>query len=72
MKWLEHYKIIGGIARGILYLYEHSELKVIYSNLNLSNVFLNDNMNKKKSNFGLARIVAIDQDQGSTNKIVET
>lgn len=72
MTWSERYKIIGGIARGILYLHEHSRLKVIHRDLKPSNVLLDDNMNPKISDFGLARIVAIDQNQGSTNRIVGT
>ncbi|XP_054776911.1 cysteine-rich receptor-like protein kinase 44 [Prosopis cineraria] len=72
LNWFERFKIIGGIARGILYLHEHSRLKVIHRDLKPSNVLLDDNMNPKISDFGLARIVAIDQDQGSTNRIVGT
>ena len=72
LHWFERYKIIGGIARGILYLHEYSRLKVIHRDLKPSNVLLDDNMNPKISDFGLARIVAIDQEQGSTNRIVGT
>ena len=72
MSWSERFKIIGGIARGLLYLYEHSRLKVIHHDLKLSNVLLDDKMNPKISDFGTARMVAIDQDQGSTNRIVGT
>ncbi|KAI9124243.1 hypothetical protein K1719_005543 [Acacia pycnantha] len=72
LNWSERYKIIGGIARGILYLHEHSRLKVIHRDLKPSNVLLDENMNPKISDFGLARIVAIDQNQGTTNRIVGT
>jgi serine/threonine protein kinase len=72
LHWFERYKIIGGIARGILYLHEYSRLKVIHRDLKPSNVLLDDNMNPKISDFGLARIVAIDQEQASTNRIVGT
>ncbi|KAK7308808.1 hypothetical protein RJT34_05057 [Clitoria ternatea] len=72
LEWFERYKIIGGIARGILYLHEHSRLKVIHRDLKPSNVLLDDNMNPKISDFGMARIVAIDQEQGNTNRIVGT
>ncbi|KAJ1407203.1 Serine/threonine-protein kinase, active site [Sesbania bispinosa] len=72
LSWFERHEIIGGIARGILYLHEYSRLKVIHRDLKPSNILLDENMNPKISDFGLARIVAIDQDEGSTNKIVGT
>nr|KYP37745.1 Cysteine-rich receptor-like protein kinase 25 [Cajanus cajan] len=72
LSWHERYNIIGGIARGILYLHEHSRLKVIHRDLKPSNILLDENMIPKISDFGLARIVEINQDQGSTNRIVGT
>ncbi|XP_019420594.1 PREDICTED: cysteine-rich receptor-like protein kinase 8 [Lupinus angustifolius] len=72
LQWFERYKIIGGIAQGIHYLHEHSRLKVIHRDLKPSNVLLDDNMNPKISDFGMARIVAIDQERGNTNRIVGT
>ncbi|RZB53142.1 cysteine-rich receptor-like protein kinase 7 isoform X1 [Glycine soja] len=70
--WSERYTIIGGIARGILYLHEYSRLKVIHRDLKPSNILLDQNMNPKISDFGLARIVEIDQQEGSTNRIIGT
>ncbi|RDY07265.1 Cysteine-rich receptor-like protein kinase 25, partial [Mucuna pruriens] len=72
LSWSERHKIIGGIARGILYLHEHSRLKVIHRDLKPSNVLLDENMNPKISDFGLARIVEIDQQEGRTNRIIGT
>ncbi|KAK7380207.1 hypothetical protein VNO78_32705 [Psophocarpus tetragonolobus] len=72
LSWFERYNIIRGIAQGILYLHEHSRLKVIHRDLKPSNVLLNENMIPKISDFGLAKIVEIDQDKGNTNKIVGT
>ncbi|KAL2334533.1 hypothetical protein Fmac_015746 [Flemingia macrophylla] len=72
LSWHERYNIIGGIARGILYLHEHSRLKVIHRDLKPSNILLDENMIPKILDFGLARIVEINQDQWSTNRIVGT
>lgn len=72
LTWSERYKIIEGIARGILYLHEYSRLKIIHRDLKPSNVLLDKNMNPKISDFGLAKIVELDQQEGSTNRIIGT
>ena len=72
LSWSERYRIIGGTALGVLYLHEYSRLKVIHRDLKPSNILLDENMNPKISDFGMARIVEIDQDRGETNRIVGT
>ena len=72
LNWFERYKIIEGIALGILYLHDYSRLKVIHRDLKPSNVLLDNNMNPKISDFGMAKMIAIDQDRGNTKRIVGT
>ncbi|MED6175772.1 hypothetical protein PIB30_081488 [Stylosanthes scabra] len=72
LTWSQRYQIIKGIVRGILYLHEDSRLMIIHRDLKPSNVLLDNHMNPKISDFGMARIVDTDHIQGCTNRVVGT
>ncbi|XP_034892304.1 cysteine-rich receptor-like protein kinase 26 [Populus alba] len=70
--WEIRYLIIVGIARGVLYLHQDSQLRVIHRDLKASNILLDDQMNAKISDFGMAKLFQMDQTQDATSRIVGT
>ncbi|KAD7117511.1 hypothetical protein E3N88_04779 [Mikania micrantha] len=72
LDWPKRFEIIMGICRGLIYLHQDSRLRIIHRDLKTSNILLDEDLNPKISDFGLAKIVNGKEVESNTKRIIGT
>ncbi|OAY58830.1 G-type lectin S-receptor-like serine/threonine-protein kinase RLK1 [Manihot esculenta] len=66
INWNQRIQIAFGIARGLVYLHEECSTQIIHCDIKPQNILLDDYYNAKISDFGLAKLLVLDQSQTFT------
>ncbi|OEL32648.1 L-type lectin-domain containing receptor kinase IV.1, partial [Dichanthelium oligosanthes] len=69
LSWEQRFQIIKGISSGLLYLHEEWEKVVLHWDIKPSNVLLDDEMNGRLGDFGLAKLYDHDADPQTTHVV---
>ncbi|KAL8132617.1 hypothetical protein AgCh_008193 [Apium graveolens] len=72
LNWIIRFQIITGVVRGLLYLHEEAPVRIIHRDIKASNILLDENLNPKISDFGLARLFPGDDTHLNTFRISGT
>lgn len=67
LNWKQRFDIILGTARGLAYLHEDFHVRIIHRDIKPSNVLLDDDLQPKIADFGLARLLPESRSHLSTN-----
>ncbi|KAI9100236.1 hypothetical protein K1719_024454 [Acacia pycnantha] len=57
LNWKQRYNIILGTAKGLAYLHEEFHVRIIHRDIKTNNILLDDNLQPKIADFGLARLL---------------
>ncbi|XP_058099358.1 L-type lectin-domain containing receptor kinase SIT2-like isoform X2 [Magnolia sinica] len=69
LRWCQRFRIIKGVASGLLYLHEEWEQVVLHRDIKASNVLLDSEMNGRLGDFGLARLYDHGTDPQTTHMV---
>lgn len=72
LDWVTRFRIVTGVARGLLYLHEEAPERIIHRDIKASNILLDEKLNAKISDFGLARLFPGDDTHMQTFRISGT
>ncbi|ESW18345.1 hypothetical protein PHAVU_006G033300 [Phaseolus vulgaris] len=64
--WRQRFEIASGIARGLVYLHEECCTQIIHCDIKPQNILLDDQYNARISDFGLAKLLLINQSHTET------
>uniref|UniRef100_A0A803KM02 Non-specific serine/threonine protein kinase n=1 Tax=Chenopodium quinoa TaxID=63459 RepID=A0A803KM02_CHEQI len=64
--WTARIQIAQGIARGLLYLHEECSTQIIHCDIKPQNILLDDYYNARISDFGLAKLLILNQTHTNT------
>nr|XP_015895335.2 G-type lectin S-receptor-like serine/threonine-protein kinase LECRK3 [Ziziphus jujuba var. spinosa] len=65
--WKQRTQIACGIARGLVYLHEECRTQIIHCDIKPQNILLDEYYNAQISDFGLAKLLLINQSHTKTN-----
>ncbi|KAJ9145801.1 hypothetical protein P3X46_028136 [Hevea brasiliensis] len=66
LSWNQRTQIAFGIARGLAYLHEECSTQIIHCDIKPQNILLDDHYDAKIADFGLAKLLLLDQSQTFT------
>ncbi|CAA2992531.1 G-type lectin S-receptor-like serine threonine-kinase At4g27290 isoform X1 [Olea europaea subsp. europaea] len=72
LDWPKRLKVVNGVARGLMYIHQDSQLRIIHRDLKASNILLDTDMKPKISDFGIAKCFQEHETEDKTSRVVGT